>query len=653
MIKFRSKMKRIINILILAAGAFAAACQQDATDGGGIVTGDYVTFTGGMNTLTRTQIAVEAGKMSIEWKGGDCVGIYGRRGDHTLGANYAYDVQPDGANAASCLFRCKNEREAYQNPVAGDAFYAYYPYSAHAGSDPKAVAVSLPAKQHQSTTDALDNIEALGFMKSVPASAATAESGVNLEFHNVFAIVELKLKLAAPSTLSEVPISQIRMTSTAADLVIPSGEIDLTAPVEAGYSNIPVTVNQGSRSVTMAFSGMAPVTKKEGSFYFVVAPGTHPAGSITLEVTAAANGSVNTIELPGDVTFLSNRHYTKSVELRLDDFKSEDTFDVIPESTTVRKGEALSFQLVGPAMNGEFWSGEKGHRYAFAQVGETVDAEVFLRFGSEYVNGLQRNSGSVKYSTDFSGDYTEASVKAATWIDVTNQFQLPPYISGSSASNPSPDAARGGRLAGKPYDAYDSGTVDISSWFKDEQTPLYVAFFYHVDKKNANAVDEWTGKTGNTRTMWYLYYVSAEYAYPNDEVRTPLFSAGLSTSDLQEGGDTNWSGMNIVHWSSYDGEKNTCSTQGATGITVIRMTASANPTSDRDAQCITSAIMRPAAHVLSADTGEAFVKESDDSKTLTYTFETPGIYTVTFVGELPTLAGFEKAVREFTITVTE
>ena len=646
-------MKRIINILILAAGTFAAGCQQDATDAGRIATGEYVAFTGGMNALTRTQIAVEAGKMSIGWESGDCVGIYGRRGALALGANDAYDVQPDAENAASCLFRCKNDREAYQNPAAGDTFYAYWPYSAHAGSNPEAVAVSLPAFQHQSTTGELDNVDASGFMKAVPVSAATAESGVNLEFHNVFAIVELKLKLSASSTLAQVPISQLRMTSTAADLVIPSGEIDLTAPVEAGYSNIPVTVKEGSRSVTMAFSGMAPVTYEEGSFYFVVAPGAHPAGSITLEVTAAADGSVNTIVLPGDVTFRSNRHYTKSVELNLEDFKSGDAFEIKPEATTVRKGEPLRFELSGPASSLVFWSGEAGHRYEFANEGSRSEASVFLRFGSEYVNGLQRNSGSVKYSTDFSGVYTEASVKAATWIDATSQFKLPPFISGSSASNPSPDEARGGRLAGKPYDTYDSGTVDISSWFKDEQTPLYVAFFYHVDKKNANAVDEWTGKKGNTRTMWYLYYVSAEYAYPEDEVRTPLFSAGLSTSDLQEGGDTNWSGMNLVHWSSYDGEKNTCSTQGATGITVIRMTASANPTADRDAQCITSAIRRPAAHVQSADTGLEVGGEGVVPASFEYVFAAPGTYTVTFVAQLPTLAGSKQVVEEFTVTVTE
>ena len=646
-------MKRIITILLLAAGAFAAGCQHDAADEGRIATGGYARFTGGTNTLTRTSVTADEGALSIAWKTGDCVGIFGRSGAQTLGANYAYDVVPDAEDGASCLFRCKNDREAYQNPAAGDTYYAYYPYSIHAGSDPRAVAISLPALQHQSAADETDNIEALGFMKAIPATAATAESGVNIEFHNVFAIVELKLSLAAASTLSQVEVSQLRLTSTAADLAIPSGEIDLTAPVEAGYATLPVTVKEGSRSVTMAFSGTAPVTRKEASFWFVVAPGTHPAGSITLEVTAAANGSVNTIVLPGDVTFLSNRHYTKHIELNLEDFRSDDTFDVVPEATTVRQGEPLAFQLFGPAMNGQFWSGEEGHRYAFSEVGETVNAEIFLRFGTEYVNGFQRECGSVKYSTDFSGVFDEASVKAATWTDVTGQFKLPPVISGSSASNRGPDEARGSRVAGAPYDLYDSGTVEISSWFPDDDTPVWFAFFYHVGQKNDDWVDPVTGvKTGYTRTMWYIYYLSAEYAYPG-EARTPLFSAGLPISDLATGGTTDWSTMNCVMWSSYDGESNPCASASATGIKVFRMTASANPKEDRDAQLITNPIRRPAARISSADTGETFVKSSGDPETLTHTFAAPGVYTVTFVGELPKLAGVEVVVREFTITVTE
>lgn len=181
----------------------------------------------------------------------------------------------------------------------------------------------------------MENPANLGFMKAVPATVKDPASGVNFEFHNVFAIVELKLRLNAASSMSSVPIRSIRMSSSSTDLVAPQAEIDLTAPVETGYSILPVTVKEGGRSANLTFDETAQLTKKDGSFYFVVLPGSHPAGDITLEVTAIDN-SVNTVTLPGDVEFRSNRHYTKSVELALDGFKQQEQFDVTPASQTVK-----------------------------------------------------------------------------------------------------------------------------------------------------------------------------------------------------------------------------------------------------------------------------------------------------------------------------
>lgn len=88
--------------------------------------------------------------------------------------------------------------------------------------------------------------------------------------------------------------------------------------------------------------------------------------------------------------FRSNRHYTKSVELALDEFKQKEQFDVTPATRTVKAGETLQFDFSGNANGIVFWSGEDGHDYEKSDIGGTLEASVFLDFGSMYVNGCQR-----------------------------------------------------------------------------------------------------------------------------------------------------------------------------------------------------------------------------------------------------------------------
>lgn len=618
---------------MLLAAAVSAACQTDVADGTQSVADGYVRFSSGKITQTRTVIGKEDETLTVAWDAGDLVGIYGSAESRNLGDNYPYEVQEISEKGEACIFRYLNPGQAFQNPARDNTYYAYYPYDEDAGTSPAAVALSLPAEQYQSAAGSTENPANLGFMKAVPATVKDPASGVNFEFHNVFAIVELKLRLNATSSMSSVPIRSIRMSSSSTDLVAPQAEIDLTAPVETGYFILPVTVKEGGRSANLTFDETAQQTKKDGSFYFVVLPGSHPAGDITLEVTAIDN-SVNTVTLPGDVEFRSNRHYTKSVELALDGFKQQEQFDVTPASQTVKTGETLQFDFSGKADDIVFWSGEEGHDYSKSDIGGTFEASVFLNFGSLYINGCQRNCGSVRYSTDFSGIYDDAAVKAATWTDVSELFTLPPYISGSSDKNPGEAEAN---LSGNPY---DSGTVDITSWFKDYDTPVYFAFFYHVHTPDPNFVDEKGSGRPNNRTMWDLYYCEVSGAYPGDSAPSRIL--GFNSE--------NQSAMTLVTpntWST----KNPCKMgQSTSGTKVIRMTEDNAPSGDKDAYCITRAIYRPAAQIISSDTG---VTISATGEGYEHVFSTPGVYNVVFVITVPTLAGNEEVVKRFEITVTE
>ena len=467
-------------------------------------------------------------------------------------------------------------------------------------------------------------------MTAAPVRIADPAKGAGFNFRNLYTIVELKLKMAASSSLEEVPVKQIRITSAATDLAIVRGTTDLTA-VERR-----IDIIEGGKSVTMTFGQTASLAKSERSFYFVVAPGNHPDGDITLEVTAIDN-SVNTLTLPGKVDFKSNMHYVKSVELALEDFRLTDEFNVVPTTLSCNAGESIDFVFSGIADKITFWSGETGHEYRYATQGKLQESSVNMNFKSIYINGMQRNCATVRYSTNFNGEYTEEAINKASWTDVSPQFQLPPYISVSSGAAIDPEA----NAITQPY---DSGVADITSWFPDYDTPVYFAFFYHVDTYDANFVDEKTGLKGNGRTWFQIYSVELQSCYPN-EAPTPLISVVGKAQEQIE----------VVNGASYaEGKDTNICKKGVSsgGTTVIRMQAAFKPTTDRDAWAITHAIYRPAPKHAPADTGMTVKSASGEQpEKYSHVFMQPGEYVTTVVATVTTLAGELKLEKEFNIRV--
>jgi len=133
------------------------------------------------------------------------------------------------------------------------------------------------------------------------------------------------------------------------------------------------------------------------------------------------------------------------------------TIDVSVESTTVQAGQEIVFGFTGQADNISFYSGELFKDYAFrnGRVVDVANKGAEVSFTSAVSGGTQANQLSVLYSTDFNGNYTDlASVKTATWVDITSNFVL-----GTSATF----------LA--------SGSFDISELIVSGK-PIYFAFKY-------------------------------------------------------------------------------------------------------------------------------------------------------------------------------
>lgn len=149
-------------------------------------------------------------------------------------------------------------------------------------------------------------------------------------------------------------------------------------------------------------------------------------------------------------------------------------FNVTTESTTYKAGQEIRFTFTGDNVhNISFYSGETRKDYDFRD-GRVVfvgNEGAILSFQTSVQSGAQADQLSVLYSTNFNGDYSSlASVKAATWTDITSQIAL-----GTSAT----------------FKA--SGDLDITDMMVPSQ-PIYFAYKYLTKPQETN---------GLVRT-WYI-----------------------------------------------------------------------------------------------------------------------------------------------------
>ena len=620
-------MKKIFILTFVFAAL--AGCRNAAVDTVETNCGEFVDFCG-RSASTRLDISEQEGNIVLAWQDGDTAGLFGSRNGASLGGNLSYYSVPDADDPSSCKFRPVSSGNAFRDAAAGDVYYGYLPYDRASGNDPAHVAVALPAVQYQTAVGDMSHIPTYNVMKSRAAVVAAAGDDVALEFRGVFSIVELRLRLSDGSALDEVPIKKITLTSASADMALPECELDLTSDGDAAD----MRCVDGSRAVTLLFDGTLPLKKQYGSFYFVVAGGAHPSEDITLEVTAVDN-SVATAVLTGDVVFRPNCRYAKSAELALDDFVRSEPFDVVPSTATCRAGEPVDFVFTGAADEIAFFSGEIGHEYRYSVDGKP--AKVYMNFSSLYYNGAQRKCATVKYSPDFRLEYdgtavasTEADIENATWYDVSDRFVMPPYITNVDSE------------ANLITDPYDSGTIDISDWFSEDNDAVTFGFFYHVEKFDAAYVDEKTGTKGNGRTWYNIYSLLA----------SAQFDDGTEPSTLVEMKKGDHTQLEIIHGESYadEPESQHCKKNVSSGgTTVIRMQATFRAAADRFAYVVTKPIVRPRHK---PDTGST-VKEAGapQPEKYTYVFSEAGTYVVTVKGTVVTLSGHEEVIREFVITV--
>lgn len=646
-------MTNRITFTIIAASLLLAACSQDDTaPREELPAGEQtVRFSAGEPTTTRTEVGTNDDRtLAITWAEGDEVGIYGRNDDRSSGDNYAYTATPYKSDAARCSFSASDTYQLFTwTKNAAQSYYAYYPYAkvTDRTPNPEAHPFSLPALQTQSEGNSPAHIARYGLMTAAPVNipaGSVSEGAIQFSFANVFSIVELRFKMTADCAIASVPVKQVRLLSDAAALAIPAGTIDLTRAVDP-EAELPVVIEdeKGSKSLALTFDTNPGITKTDYvSTYLVAAPGTHPAGTLRLEVTAIDN-STYSYTIPEQVVLRPNRHYTQSYELSLDEFVLSDEFEAEIPTLSCKAGEPLTVSMTGIADRVDFWSGEEGHDYAYAEKDRMQEPDMTMNFMMLLNSGTQRHPAKVMYSTDFDGTMTQAGVLAATWTDVSDKFNMTHPIHGVDTGYPAATAST------KPNDA---GTADCTDWFSGEGNSCWIAFFYHVDKFDADYVDAQTGTVGNGRTYFYSYdmWVRARYKSESSytEIYRQKYADGVSDPDYPT----------FVQGSTFDSGDGTNPFRLFTNYTgyscVLRLGAAFRPTVDKDSYLVMPKLTRPEAKNVGKDS-PFVVKDSGDEQPASYqyTFTAPGIYEVAVVGTVQTLAGEKQILLRKSVTVTE
>lgn len=652
-------------IIYMAAALLFAGCSKDAaTDQPQPVVGEPLQFSAVSGTASRTETTVdEAGLLQITWTAEDQVGIYATSNGNTSGVNYAYVATPLKADPTRCTFSASSEEDLiYWMGTTQQGFYAYLPYRQVVGEEPTPQhhPIVLAPIQEQASANSAAHLSTYGTMVSQPVEVAANEpmgGGVQFAFTHIFSVVEFRLKSTPDCPLAELPIKELKLTAASGALSYPAAHVNLTAPITAEQAP-QLTVEEESASVSLQLATTANLKKDVAQcFYMLVAPGTHAAGGLTLEVKAVDN-SIYTVVIPEAVTFRSNKHYVREYALALDGFVQADPFDVdIPVlKTTV--GEPLQVTMSGVADKVDFWSGEEFHDYNYRATDRLMPSTVQMQFEFALVNGAQREPTRVKVSRNFDGTMTEEAIQAADWTDVTDEFEMYP----TPVYGLDPEVGAFSSTASTPY---AKGPVVCDAWFGDSKQ-LYVMFHYHILKNITTWVDPITQSNKNQlgRTYFYLYDCliwSTPYA---STTQTKLYeqSCGIvkgSTSVKPyfpevEGAPTLVLGSTVSSADWNQPQSYSYTVGGVKYPYVYRLGTEFKPSVDKDIYVVLPLIERPEPTNIGPDK-PIVVQAAGEATPATwnYTFAKAGSYEVVVVGTITTLAGEAQVLKQFTIEVSE
>lgn len=281
-------------------------------------------------------------------------------------------------------------------------------------------------------------------------------------------------------------------------------------------------------------------------------------------------------------------------------------------STVVKAGTPVDFFLSGQSDMIAFYSGEVGNDYAQRQDNRIVETTIAVSYSTILSNGTNPLFMPLRYSNDLqcsdpSGIFTQADIEAATWHDISHLFKQPTTPQASVH--------------------IPAGEVDITDYFADEETPLYLSYYYHVDPSIGGS---WTRSYVNIQS----FLISGI---------TPV---GKET--IYRFTDCNWQA--VTNEESYGDSKTSLPDVNTSRL----LGRCANVKTEKEAWFVGGPFYKQASVNMGPDMSTP-IKANSDPMPASYrhTFSAPGDYTVTFVGINASVYGRSESVRSIKLKVVE
>jgi hypothetical protein len=115
----------------------------------------------------------------------------------------------------------------------------------------------------------------------------------------------------------------------------------------------------------------------------------------------------------------------------------QDDFSIKLEKTSYKVGEPVKFIVNGKPENIVFWSGEAGRKYEFRKRTVVEGNAISLNFKTfaQFFMPVDQSVIKLYVSTNFSGIYDAANVRAANWEEITDKAVLSSGLDQTSSGN--------------------------------------------------------------------------------------------------------------------------------------------------------------------------------------------------------------------------
>lgn len=300
-----------------------------------------------------------------------------------------------------------------------------------------------------------------------------------------------------------------------------------------------------------------------------------------------------------------------------DDYAVKQPTLEVSAPSTVKVGQKVDFSLSGEQDILSFWSGEAGSDYQYKEKDRIGAGDTWLRFTCTTSSGTDGHPNPagvpLSWSSDFSGEYTLEAMNAATWHDISAEFEWPDNV--------------GVTVPG--------GELNMGEILPADGTPVYFRFYYHVAPWDQTANE---GK-GNGRTQWSISAMSFFCNTPAGE---------YTAYDMFD-----------QRWQLILGDG--CETIPSANMPSLPSTSERilfrsqfKPAVDLHMWAVSGAIVRPGDMNLGRDKGMGIKTLADPQmRKFSYTYASPGEYHVTFVGVNAGVDGRKEVVREVKLKVVQ